>query len=294
MTSWQARLTRRLIPWQLSGWMEGPVTAKRGKIERLNRLAPLPAGVRCTPAAADGVPVEWIIPAGAGRGVLLYLHGGAYAMGSLTSHRELVARLAQAGGMRALAVAYRLAPEDPYPAALHDALAAYRWLRGQGTAAAQIVVAGDSAGGGLALAALLALRAEGEQLPGTAVLLSPWTDLALTGESVQSKAAVDPILTPAGLARFAALYAGAHPLDEPLISPHYAELHGLPPLLIQAGTHEILLDDARRLAASARAAGVPATLQTWEGLFHVFQMVSFLPETREALAQFAAFVAARP
>ena len=289
--SWQARLTRMMIPFQLKGWMEGPVADKRVKIETMNRFARLPAGVRCTPVSANGVPAEWVAPPDPPAGALLYLHGGAYAMGSIHSHRDLVARLAVAAGLRALVIEYRLAPENPYPAALQDALAAYRWLLAQEIDPAQIVIAGDSAGGGLALATLLALRDGGDPLPAAAICLSPWTDLALKGASMQGKAAADVILNPAGLRRFAALYAGEHALDEPLISPNYADLHGLPPLLIQAGTDEILLDDARRLEQQARAAGVEVRLEVWEGLFHVFQTVGFLPESKEALEQIGRFVA---
>jgi acetyl esterase/lipase len=289
--SWQARLTKRLIPFQLSGWMEGPVTEKRVKIERMNRFARLPPGVQIEPATANGIPAAWITAPDAQTGALLYLHGGAYTTGSIASHRDLAARLAVATGLRVLSVDYRLAPEDPYPAALRDALAAYRWLLAQYIEPEQIAIAGDSAGGGLALAALLALRDGGDPLPAAAVCLSPWTDLTLSGASMQEKAALDPILDPAGLARFAALYAGSHPLDDPLISPHFADLRGLPPLLIQVGTDEVLFDDARRLAEHGRAAGLDTTLQVWDDLFHVFQAVPFLPETREALGHIDRFTA---
>lgn len=256
----------------------------------MNRFARLPAGTEVLPVSANGVPAEWISGPVPQPGALLYLHGGAYAMGSIASHRELVARLAMAGGVRALAVAYRLAPEDPYPAALQDALAAYRWLLGQHIEPENIAIAGDSAGGGLALATLLALREGGDPLPAAAVCLSPWTDLTLSGASMAERAAADPILSPEGLARFAALYAGLHPLDDPLISPHFANLRGLPPLLIQVGTDEILLDDARRLAEHGRAAGVEVTLQVWEELFHVFQTVGLLPESKAAVAEIGRFL----
>jgi acetyl esterase/lipase len=222
--------------------------------------------------------------------MILYLHGGAYALGSINVHRELLARLARATHMRVLAVDYRLAPEHPYPAALEDTAAAYRWALDAGCAPSRIVVAGDSAGGGLALATLAALRDAGAPLPAGTVCLSPWLDLALTGASIRTKASVDPVLSREALERYAGLYAGEHARTHPLISPLYADLRGLPPLLIQVGTDEILLDDAVRGAEKARAAGVRATLDVVEGMFHVFQMVGVLPETRRALERIAAFV----
>jgi acetyl esterase/lipase len=192
--------------------------------------------------------------------------------------------------MRALAINYRLAPEHPYPAALEDAATAYRWLLSQGNDPARIIIAGDSAGGGLTLATLVALREAGEPLPAGAVCISPWTDLACTGDCVHEKAPLDKILSPDGLTRSAKSYAGGHELRSPLISPLYADLRGLPPLLIQVGTDEILLDDAKRIAEKAQIAGVDITLEIWEEMFHVFQIIPFLPETKQALGQIGDFV----
>ena len=270
-----------------------PVAEQRARAEKLARFFRLPKGMQYQPVDANRVPAGWFIPDQTAEGVILYLHGGAYALGSVNAHREFLARLTKVIGKRILAIDYRLAPEHPHPAALEDAVAAYRWLLEQGIAPAQIIIAGDSAGGGLTLAALLAVRDEGQPLPAGAVCISPWVDLALAGDSMQEKADVELVLDRDSLAMFAALYAGDEPLTNPLISPLYADLAGLPPLLIQAGTDEILLDDATRFAQKAEAAGVEVKLSVWQGMFHVFHMFPFFAETAEAVAQIAEFVQAR-
>ncbi|MDX9865438.1 MAG: alpha/beta hydrolase [Anaerolineaceae bacterium] len=269
------------------------VDAQRAKAEKMAHFFRLPKGMQCQPVDADGVPGEWFIPAEASDGVILFLHGGAYALGAVKTYRDLLSRLAKAAGVKVLAIDYRLAPEHPHPAAVEDAVAAYHWLLGQGIAPSQIVIAGDSAGGGLTLAALLALRDDGRPLPAGAVCISPWTDRALTGDSMREKADAELVLDRDSLAKFAALYAGGQPLTAPLISPLYADLTGLPPLLIQVGTDELLLDDARRFAHKAEAAGADVKLTVWEGMFHVFHMFPFFTETREAVAQIAGFVRER-
>jgi len=291
--SLQAKIIKRLLPHLFRGWSAGTIEEQRTKQERRTRYARLPTGVRCQLVVADGVPAEWIEGAGTPVGAMLYLHGGAYVLGSIHTSRELVARLSRAAQVRSLAIDYRLAPEHPFPAALQDATTAYRWLLAQGLAPSQILLAGDSAGGGLALATLVALREAGEPLPAGAVCISPWTDLALTGGSMQSKESADPILAAEDLDRYAGYYAGAYERSWPLLSPFYADLRGLPPLLIQVGTEEILLDDAVCFAEKARQAGVDVTLEPWEGMFHVFQMVSPLPEAREAVERIAEFALQR-
>jgi len=270
-----------------------PVAEQRARAEKMARFFRLPKGMQYQPVDANGVPAGWFIPGQAADGVILYLHGGAYALGSVNAHREFLARLTKAIGKRILAIDYRLAPEHPYPAALEDAVTAYRWLLEQGTAPVQIIIAGDSAGGGLTLAVLLALRDDGQPLPAGAVCISPWTDLALAGDSMQEKADVELVLDRDSLAMFAALYAGDEPLTNPLISPLYADLTGLPPLLIQVGSDEILLDDSLRFAQKAEAASVEVKLTVWEGMFHVFHMFPFFSETAEAMAQIAEFVQVR-
>ncbi len=289
--SWQAKITKKILSFQLAGWSEGNVVDKRAQQEKTARYLKLPADIRCQPVNVKGVPGEWIDAPVNDQGTILYLHGGAYTLGSINTHRELVARLSRSTRMRALAIDYRLAPEHPYPAAVEDATTVYHWLLTQGIDPAKMVIAGDSAGGGLALATLLALRDAGESLPLGAVCLSPWADLACTGACIHEKASLDKILSPDGLSRSAKSYAGGHDLRSPLISPLYGELKGLPPLLIQVGTDEVLLDDARRIAEKAQIAGVDVTLEIWEEMFHVFQLIPFLPETKKALENIAAWVA---
>lgn len=291
--SLRAKFVKKLVRLYLSGWSEGTLAEQRAWQEKNSRFSRLPAHVCRHPISADGVAAEWIEPDNPKQAVLLYLHGGAYALGLTNTHREFIARLALATQMRALIVCYRLAPEHPFPAALEDVITAYRWLLSQSYTPNQIVMIGDSAGGGLALATLLSLRDAGELLPAGAVCISPWTDLTLTSQSIHSKGQIDPILDYEILKQYAYFYGGQQDLTSPLISPLYADLQGLPPLLIQVGTDEILLDDARQCAAKARQAGVDVTLEIWEGMFHVFQAIPFLPESKAALGHIADYVCQR-
>lgn len=248
-----------------------------------------PRGATVTLVEAGGSPAGWVIPAGGDSGaVIYYLHGGAYTFGAMTTYRDLLGFLVRRTRARALWLDYRLAPECPFPAAVDDALAGYRWLLEQGVPPERIVFAGDSAGGGLALATLLAARAAGLALPAGATLLSPWTDLTGESSTTHSRAAVDPMLRGAGIAAGGRIYlAGADP-HEPLASPLFADLRGLPPLLIHVGDAEVLLDDSRSLAKRARAAGVEVTLHIWPGMFHVFPVFpSLLPESRAAAEEMA-------
>ncbi|MCK6558654.1 alpha/beta hydrolase [candidate division KSB1 bacterium] len=244
---------------------------------------------------ADGVPAEWIVPAARDSvAVVLFLHGGGYNLGSLATHRELASRLAQACRCRVLAVAYRLAPEHLFPAALEDAMRAYCWLLAEGVRPEQIALAGDSAGGGLALAALVSLRYHGEPLPAAAVCLSPWVDLELTGHSMIAKARQDPVLTREVLQEWARNYLGGKGPRTPLASPLYADLSGLPPLLIQVGSEEVLHDDAVRLAERAQAAGVPVELEVSAEMMHGWHFFAGkLPEAQRAIARLAAFIRMR-
>lgn len=264
---------------------------QRAGIDAMAAMNPLPADVQLTPVVANGVPAEWIGVPGADSGrVVLYVHGGGYVIGSLTSHRELVARIARAANARGLSVDYRLAPEHPFPAAVDDGVAAYRWLLSQGVSPSGIVIAGDSAGGGLTLATLVALKEAGDPLPAAGVCLSPWVDLEGIGDSMTSRDAIDPMVHKAGLAQMAAHYLNGADPRTPLAAPLYAELAGLPPLLIQVGSAETLFDDSTRIAARARAAGVDVTFEEWPELFHVFQAISVLPEARQATDKIGAFI----
>ena len=270
------------------------VQQMRDNMERMNSHGP-DEDVVCTPMDADGVPCEWIAaPGGDGGPVVLYLHGGGYIMGSINTHRQLCGWIAKAAGGRVLSVDYRLGPEHPFPAAVEDAVAAYDWLLAQGVEPGSVAVAGDSAGGGLTAATLLAIRDQGKALPAAGVMISPWTDLAATGESLTSRAAIDPMIAgAAGLGGMSSGYlAGADP-KTPLASPLYADLAGLPPLLIHVGTEEVLFDDSTRFDAKARAAGVDVTFEAWNGQVHVFHSFAFMvPEAREAIAKIGAFVKA--
>jgi monoterpene epsilon-lactone hydrolase len=253
---------------------------------------PLPEGTRVEAVDVDGIPAAWIRPPDAdAERVVLYLHGGGYILGSLKSHRDLVARLATASGIGSLLFEYRLAPENVFPATLNDTLTAYRWLLNQGTAPEQIVLAGDSAGGGLLLALLQTLRESKRAMPAGAVLLSPWTDLVGTVPSRTTREAADPIFSAQTMNVLASLYAGTQEKHHPLISPIYADLHGLPPLRIDVGRDEILLDDSLQIAEHARAVHVPVELVVWDGMWHVFQQyASVLPEGQQSLEQIGRFI----
>ena len=260
-----------------------------------DRLYPVPDDVLVTEVNAGGVPARWLAAPGTDAGrVLLFLHGGGFEFGSVRSDGELAARLGRASGMRVLFPEYRLAPEHPFPAAIDDVLAAWRWLRsGQALGARSVAVAGDSAGGGLAVALLVATRDAGEALPAAAVLMSPTVDLTSSGASMTERADQDPISTPAMLRQFAADYlAGADP-KTPLASPLFAQLAGLPPLLVQVGTADLLLSDSERLAAAAAEAGVDVTLEIGEGLPHVYQLMLGTAEAAEATARIGTFLRAR-
>ena len=264
--------------------LESLTIAERRKVTESVASVP-PAGTVVEPVEANGVPAEWVTAAGAGGDrVLLYLHGGGYQIGSPGTLRHMVARLSAVARARALSVDYRLAPEYPFPAAVDDAIAAYRWLLAEGAGPATIAVAGDSAGGGLALGTLVALRDAGEPMPAAAVLLSPWTDLALTGESLRTRAAVEVMLKPGGMHQTAALYLAGEDPRHPYASPLYADLRGLPPLLIHVGDAEIVLDDSTRVATRAREAGVEVTLEVWDEMPHVFHaFAGLLPESDQAI-----------
>jgi acetyl esterase/lipase len=251
------------------------------------------APVACERVSAGGVDGEWISPANAPEDkAILYLHGGGFRIGSVASHRDLIAQIALASGCRVLAINYRLVPEHRFPAALNDALAAYGWMLDNGLKSHNVAFAGDSAGGNLALAAMLALRERRLPLPVAGVLMSPWTDLAATGESYVSRAKADPIHQRPMILALAKNYLGGQgdPYD-PLVSPLYADLAGLPPLLIQVGDRETVLDDSVMFADLARAAGVDVSLEVWDGMIHVFQMFGAeLPEARQAIASIAGFL----
>jgi acetyl esterase/lipase len=285
------RLIARLQALYASWGRETTVEQMRAGWEEFFAGAPDPD--EYVEVSAGGVPACWIgAPGVRSDRVVLFLHGGGFQIGSTHSHRALIAAISAESGARALGVDYRRAPEHRFPAAPEDVLTAYGWLLNQGIEPAHIAFAGDSAGGTLALAALLSLRDRGMPHPAAAVLMSPWTDLAATGESYETRAARDPLNNRPMLLAVARNYLGASvdPYD-PLASPLYADLTDLPPLLIQVGDREVVLDDARTFAEKARAAGVSFYLEVWDEMIHVFQLFpAELPEARRAIARIGGFL----
>lgn len=275
--------------------LQGDLAQMRANMERGAEATPLPGDVKFEPVRASGVAAEWAIAPGARDDrALVYVHGGGYTMGSVATHRALCARLSRLGRVRVLNVGYRLAPEHPYPAAIEDAVAAVRWVYAQGFAPSRVAIGGDSAGGGLTLATLLSLRDAGAPLPAAGVCISPWTDLSASGDSIRSKADVDPMVSEGPLREMAAAYLGGKDARSPLASPLFADLRGLPPLLVQVGDAELLLDDATRFASRARAAGVDVTLEVWEEMFHVWHaFAEILPEAAQACERIATWLEPR-
>jgi epsilon-lactone hydrolase len=270
------------------GWVQ-----RRERLDEVGSIWPVADDVSLGSVDLDGVPGEWSIAPGSGATrVLLFFHGGGYCSGSILSHRRMVTEAGRAAGTRTLAVGYRLAPEHPFPAALEDALTAWRYVRNQGVAAGHIAVGGDSAGGGLTVALINRLRDAGEELPGCAWLVSPWTDLTISGETLATKDAVDPIIHDGYLGELADAYlpAGMDRKD-PQVSPLYADLKGLPPALIQVGSAETLLADATRFAAAAGAADVRVTLEIWPHMIHAWHLWNaHLEPGRRALTNAGSFI----
>jgi epsilon-lactone hydrolase len=273
--------------------LSASIEQRRAGMERISER--VPADVICEKVNAGGVSGEWISAPGATQDrVILYLHGGGYVVGSINTHRAMVSRIARSSNARALAIDYRLAPEHPFPAAVDDTLAAYRWLIAQGYKPTRIVISGDSAGGGLTIAALLAIRDASLPMPAAAVPISPWTDLEGTGESVRTRAARDVMVTQENLGHSAKQYYGASDPKNPLVSPIHADFRGLPPMLIHVGDAEILLDDATRVAERAKAAGVKVDLEVWDDMPHVWHVFAkILPEGQQAIDKIGKFVIAR-
>ncbi len=286
------RATRFLLRPVLSGTMTPEQQRKRlGFITKLMKLI-TPRGTLISQQTLGGVPMEWVENIHSGvQGYMLFLHGGAYAIGSPQSHRNLTAHLAKHCSLRVAAIDYRLAPEHAFPAAVDDALAAYRGLLEMGIEAQDIVIAGDSAGGGLTLACALAARDAGLPLPSALVVLSPWTDLTNSGESMRSNADTEVMLSLAGTNNYAKLYLRGADLRTPLASPLYADLSGLPPTLIQVADIEVLYNDSTRYAEASRRAGVETVLQVSPNLWHVWQLYAGqMPEADDAIWRISHFI----
>lgn len=272
---------------------QAPTIAEmRAGFEQMARMFPPEADVKCETADAGGIKAEWVATEGANVDrAILYLHGGGYVIGSINTHRSLAGRISRAAKARVLVIDYRLAPEHPHPAAVEDSVAAYRWLLSRGIKPSRIALAGDSAGGGLTVAVLVAIRQAKLPTPAAGVCMSPWVDLEGIGESMSTKAGVDPIVQRDGLLNMAAAYLGGSDPRTPLAAPLYADLSGLPPLMIQVGTSETLLDDGARLAQRARKAGVEVVFEPWEGMIHVWQLFApILDEGRQAIQRIGEFV----
>ena len=275
----------------------GSIVEQRAAMAEAAAATPAPDGVTAEPVTLGGRNAEWLSQEGPeGHAVVLYLHGGGYCIGSLDTHRSLAGRIAVAAGCPVVTLDYRLGPEHPFPAAVTDATAAYADLLALGIRPERIAIAGDSAGGGLTMAALLAIRAAGTPLPGAAVCLSPWVDLTQTAPSYERCADADPMVSRAGLDLMAKAYLGETDPRSELASPLFAgDLGGLPPVLIEVGDREVLLDDATRLADGLRAAGGNVTLTVWPELIHVFQAfpAALIPEADRSIAAVGSFLATR-
>jgi monoterpene epsilon-lactone hydrolase len=303
MPSLQSRLFlfmlkhRNLLRFQRKGtitidWDTSIEKLRRDTEKSTGLFGRLPEGFLVEPVTIDGLSAEWILPPRAKKDrVILYFHGGGYVIGSSRSHRPIVAKFVKGSGMGALVLDYRLAPEHPFPAALDDSLKAYRWLLAEGVLPSNIVLAGDSGGGGLCLATLLALRDQGIPLPAAAAANSPWTDLKNTGESLLTNTKVDTLCWPGSWTVFSKYYAGDNDPGLPWISPLYGALHGLPPILIHVGGDEVLRDDSTRFAEKAKAAGVDVILRVGEGMFHCYPVCAPLfPEATQAMEEICSFI----
>ena len=294
--SFAARVTNFLLRWKVKPKRNVPfdVAKARARLESLTpKNLPLLSGITRTPVAVDaaqGTPAgEWLRPAAFERTVL-YLHGGGYFSCSVETHRPVCAQIARRAKAQVYSVEYRLAPEHPFPAGIEDAVGAYAQVLASGVASANLVIAGDSAGGGLALACLLEARTRGLPMPAGVVLFSPWTDLTLSGESMRTMSARDAMFRPEQFPAVVSAYLGAQSPKDPLASPLFADLSGLPPLMIWASEHEILNSDATRLHATALAQGVQSELHLAVGLPHVWPVMVSLPESKAALVKVAQFI----
>ena len=295
MPSWQSRIIT--IIFKVRRMLNPPtgvlvIEKEREETESLAALFKTRDDVDCTPVEVGNIPAEWITPPDTSNGgVILYFHGGSYNSGSLVSHRSLVANIGVSTKSRLLNLEYRLAPEHPFPAAVDDAVTAYQWLLDNKISPNKILIAGDSAGGGLAIALPLKLRDIGVPLPAGMICLSPWTDLTCSGESWMENQKIDFMLNLESTRESAKVYLNGADPRAPLASPRYADLNGLPPILLQVGTDELILSDSTSFAEAARKAGVDVTLEIWDGMQHEWHFAArYLPEGRDALEHIGEFV----
>lgn len=292
-------LQHTLIRTTLSGLMK-PIRGVSVTIPTLRTLMNLgskvfflPRDVETEKVRVGAISAEWLIPKEADHNkVLLFFHGGGYAVGSMQTHRSMVAEIAKQTGYCALLPDYRLAPENPFPAAVHDAVRCYQWLLDTGHDPADIIIGGDSAGGGLALACMLDARDKGLPMPGGSVLIAPWVDLTISQPSIFENIDKSPMLYLREMNAWAKNYAGDFPVTDPLISPLYADLEGLPPMLIQVSDSEVLFDEDTMLAQKAQKSGIDVDFRVWKGLIHVWHIYwRYLPQAKEAIREIAGFIA---
>lgn len=292
MASFKSYLLKAGLHWMKAKRKGEPFTLQEGRIwlEKAGRRFPPIPNTKITQIAAHGIPGEWVTtPVSSNDKVLLFFHGGAYAAGSLHSHRGMVSRLAESTQAKALAIDYRLAPEHPFPAGLDDAVTSYRWLLKQ-VEASQIILAGDSAGGGMALATLLKLKEDNITLPAAAVLMCPWLDLHNNDPAIDKIAPKDPVLYKSGLNRAAQMYAQGQDLKNPYISPLFGNLEGLPPMLVQVASHDMISRDGIALAEKIKAVGGKVQLENWKQMVHVWHFFGEkLPEATQAIQQIGQF-----
>ncbi len=294
MPSHRARLCRLLTKYLMASKFNSRKTVDdmRLEAERLTKWVRLPSNTHVESITLNSISAEWVCYGEPNNDrVVLYLHGGGYNVGSPNTHRELAAYLSLSSRARVLLPDYHLAPEHPFPKALNDATLTYRWLLTSGYSSDKIALAGDSAGGGLAIATAIDLRKKGHALPASIICISPWTDLSMSGESITSRAAIDPLLNLHIMQRMASNYLGTNDARNPLISPVYANLEGMPPLLIHVGSDEMLLDDATRLAAKAKQANVDVTIKIYPGMWHVWHLCTKrMPEAKNAIEALGTFI----
>ena len=294
MPSFRSTILRMMIKYYLAPKFhaEKSIDTQRKMLEKLTKWDRLPPKTRVDKVQFNGLSAEWV---SAGNVIedhtILFLHGGGYSTCSTDTHRELAAHISGASCARVLLPDYRLAPENPFPAALEDALSAYRWLVANGHSSKNISIAGDSAGGGLSIAAAIALRDDGDPAPASIACISPWTDLAMSGDSIKTHARIDPMLKYETLRQMASYYCARNDPCTPLISPLYADLKGLSPLLCQVGSDEILLDDSIRIVKKAKNEGVDATLKIYDRMWHVWHLtVRIMPEAQSAIEELGHFI----
>ncbi|OIK10527.1 hypothetical protein BIV60_20745 [Bacillus sp. MUM 116] len=296
MSSLRSLILKKIMNKVIISTVGTSLEEKRRTMDRTSLMwTRVPKNCNVEKVDIEGIKAEWLTNKHVtGERVLLYFHGGAYTYGSADSHRALAGKIGKVTGVKVLLPEYRLVPENPYPAAIEDAVKVYKWLLKKGFDSKNIIVAGDSAGGGLSIALALVLREEGVGCPASIICLSPWVDLTSSGESYTKKVKEDPLFTPHGIKKAAQIYAGDEPLTSPFISPVFADLTGLPPLFIQVGSEELLLSDAKMLAEQARRYNVPVNFKVWQGMWHVWQLTGdLLPEAKKAIKEIGDFVKGR-